>query len=227
MIINSISKDFNPKTKDISISNKNTDIYDANKVAFKSRPIFHVNLKQLAGNETYKTVPALFSEIIKDDKKDEKQFLKILELWKESIYCQNIYNNYKKADDLLKVYAVELIEKNPLCKKVVALISTKNPSSKDSYMDLNLIEARPDLQYKNQSRTIKGAGELGMYGIIKLAFLNQAKGLSFETTPISYKFYDQINIKDSFERYRFLEKNKMEEFLKSIEEKYNFGLGSK
>lgn len=216
MINNCVSLQFNK-----SIFNKNTNNND---LSFKSRPIFQVNVKKMADDNTYKTVPALFSEMVKGDKKDEKQFLKILGMWKNTTYCKYIYDNYKKNDDSIKIYLVELLENNPLYKKTVSLMSTRKDCSKkgDLYMSLELLEVRPDLRYGNKSREIKGAGELGMYGLSKLASLDNAKSLNFEVTSQSYKFYDGINISEGFERYRFMDKAKIEEFVGDVEKKYDF-----
>lgn len=145
-------------------------------------------------------------------------------MWKDSIYAENIYKHYKEKNNLKKVYAIELIENNSLCKKVISLMSTEIEHSKnnDLYMKLNFLEARPDMKHKDsKTRTIKGAGELGMYGLAKLAISSCVKSLNFEHTPNSYKLYNKLNI-PSFEKYRFWEQDEMKNFIKSTEKKYNF-----
>lgn len=200
-------------------------------VSFSGNPLYKINLKKKKPNGEYETIPALFCQLIKNNRKDKKIIAKLRKSWRnETTYGNDISMGFLKyKSNRESYYFTEIIdpEKNPN-KKITCIVKSTNPNqpkNKDVFM-IEYLQSSPDIaDVKNPP--IKGSGELCLYSLIKIAKQYGFKEVRLSSTK--YGFYEEMKFevikrygKDGkiAAEYR-LDASNFDSFIERVEKKYN------
>lgn len=199
-----------------------------NQPAFKSIPIYNINVKKLDQAGKYILEPATFSKLNLENAEDRLAVMDINIRWIDTLFGTSVCEDFFKNKDLLnhEFYAVEL--KNNLKKlseKIMCLISTKcNYQDNKKIYRIPFVQVSPDTTELNK-KVIKGAGELSMYGVVKVAKEKAADAIEIFSTDNG--FYKKIGGFQTLQTYGdeasdlYMDKSQFNKFLSKIENKYN------
>lgn len=205
-------------------------------LSFGQTVLNKVNLRKIKGNDSFKFVKGYFSQLNTNDPKDLERIKQIETNWKAgTILGEKIINKFKadwSKDNALcstNLYMTEL--KNTflrISKKVCCLMETTNPKNNPNDREIfkiNLIQSAPCIANNDiSSRPIKGAGELSIYGAVKVA---QKEGYQkVKLHSVKNSFYEHIGFIPVEIYNRFcgvfeLPQEKYASFLEKIEKKYH------
>ncbi len=199
---------------------------------FGSKEIFPIKLRKNYSSNNYKLVPASFSSISFNDDDDWRAMDKAFYEWSspcgQGSYIKNIVDDFETPQAYHSCYITELKDENgDLYDRMTSVMQTTNPNikAKDEF-EIFYVQSSPDILYSPFQPPVKGAGELAIYGAVRLAKENFFKLVSLLSTNDS--FYYQIgflkskNNESDMPTTKFeLPCEKYDEFLKRVEDKYS------
>jgi len=185
-----------------------------NNINFTSAPLYHVNLKKVSASKNLgKAILSNLNPKDDIDKEAVKQIKKYL-IQNETFqnehsvgkaFCDDFFGFFSRFS---KFEAIELPNDNVLHKKIIGLVSYyKNISGN---LHLSFIFTNPAFQSKNNTRNLKGVGEIALGRVFKMAQKIEAPELNFTSSKESNEFYFKtlkrahINLnngKNSFNEY--------------------------
>lgn len=196
------------------------------KPSFGAIKLYNVGLKQLTGKGKHVLVPAVFSKLLSEDVPMMKN---IYPKWGTTKYGKEIINSYLDKHNARDNFAYFPPTNSEFYAIMQEGISSKNDKIRAlakiynfrSFFEVQYIQSESKV---GKGNTIKGAGEVLMYGIVKKAKELQKKVVFLIST--ADEWYQKMGFKkvgydpcsSSFE----LDASKYDEFLKKIEKKYNF-----
>lgn len=202
-------------------------------VNFGSKPLYRVKLKG--------GVVANFAEVFPQNPYDNEAVTKLLSTWVSSDpkndYIKIFRETWSNLQNGHRHYVIELVEKGKsLSDRIVAFACTSNPKSnfkshnfwevedKNKKSDFGLYYLETINAIKSD-RKVGGAGELLVYGLVKLA--QKYDFDMFSLTSTNDGFYEKIGFKTDFEKYGnagafFLDAKDYNPFLSRVEKKYGF-----
>ncbi len=194
--------------------------------SFGSMKLYQVGIKQMTGQDKYLLVPAVFSKLLSEDIPIMK---KLYPKWGTTKYGKEIINSYMDKHIVrdsyysfiptnVAFYAVEqegVTSKNNIIRALAKVLNFRN------FVEVQYIQSESKVGSGN---TIKGAGDVMMYGIVKHA-KEMKKNVVFLVSTAD-DWYQKLGFKkvncglnsSCFE----LDVSKYDDFMKKIEEKYNF-----
>lgn len=195
------------------------------KVAFTSHPVFPVKVKQLNEEGCYEPVPATFTRYDVNDVQDARSFMTLVDEWDETEYGPVIINDFLGKEKFPEFYTVELDNKELRPDEKISTImqvSCEDHSKKLGVMYVYFVQSAPST-VGNEKPSIKGSGELALYGAVRLAKERGLPKVSLSSSNDS--FYDKIGfdkrhpLEDGLTLYELRSKN-YDAFLERIENKY-------
>ncbi len=190
---------------------------------FGETPIYPIKLKKKSGDR-YKLVRASFSELSSKDKNDYVVMSKVTDNWVKHSqnYVADIADDFFRGKRDKKLFATNLnLKAQNLYNKLTSLVLVTNPNNR-SKKEFNIffIQTKPELI---ENANIKGAGEVGIYGALKLAKDNKFKKVKIHSSNDS--FYDKLGIPkvgvSEEESLYEISHKRYNEFLKKIASKYS------
>ncbi len=166
-----------------------------NSVAFKSKKIYDLEILKLGKNGQYELVPASFTRLLNSSVEDCKALDSIKKSWKGADFITELVEKFNFTKNPYAHYAVEIKDdKLPLHKKIVALACTSSSEvSNNSQLKLYLLQGKPASKYGQDKRQFKGAGELMMYGLTRIAKASNVEKLCLDSTNDA--FYDALHMR--------------------------------
>lgn len=195
-----------------------------------------VNLQKRQG-DTFKLAKGYFSQLNTTDKRDLRLIKSIKPEWESKImFSEDLIKKFEAdfSKDINKcstnLYMTEL--KSPISKiskKVCCLMETTNPQMNPNDREvfrINTVLSAPHIanSYPLQERDIKGAGELSIYGAVKLAQKEGYKKIQLQS--VINPFFEHIGLILT-EKYNKLSgifelpQEKYADFLQKVESKYH------
>ncbi len=204
------------------------------KVSFGANPLYDINLKKLVDKDTYKIVPAKFTQLIVDEEKDVDTLVELASDWAnkgENDLTQLILRDFLKKKEGKSYFVTEHSDKTKdLWDRTTCLMQTTNPYSRNKeYLEINLLQSSPEL-INNSAAITKGSGELSLFGAVKLADENDFKKVRLKSCNDS--FYEKMgfirvgedemmSIYPNSGGIYELPQEKYDSFLSKISQKYN------
>lgn len=202
------------------------------KISFGTTPLYDVQLKQVTPNCHMKFVPAKFSRLVPVDKGDVfavKEIGKEARKNKETIlhHIANIFS--AKTYSSGPCYALELVDDTkPLKDRIVALVNTEVSDQGDkSVLKIKYLARNNDVA-DTKDGSIIGAGEVSVYGVVKIAKEDLEDDVELISKETAMDFYERIGFEKEkgpraleFRDY-FLDSKDYNFFIKNVEEKYGF-----
>lgn len=202
-----------------------------NNINFKSTPIHKIKLFKVSNEKVCGTVDAVISKLNSSDYYDIE---KIKNNWDSDLIDSFTYNfgvNCKVKNN--NFYAIELINQEPLSKKIVGLMYDETKVNDDEYLKLNYILTHPQFNKKVKNRELKGIGEILFYKAFSDAKITKANKLDF--VSINNGFYNntfnnaKIGFTDKNKYYPLkhkysIDKSSFDKYLNYCKEKYGFDL---
>ncbi|MDD3236545.1 MAG: hypothetical protein PHV37_00430 [Candidatus Gastranaerophilales bacterium] len=198
-------------------------------VSFGANPIYDVNLRQVVDG-VQKLIPANFSELIIKNEGDEWAMLNVQDIWKrlgKTDYADCFADNFIKRKEDKSYFVTELKDAvKELQDRITCLIETTNPKkTKDrDLFEVKLLQASPKIANKAETTSIKGSGEMSLYGAVR-----QAKEHGFSKVGLlstNNSFYNKMGFsavetyEDGAGGWYELPAEKFDEFLDKIAKKY-------
>ncbi len=197
-----------------------------NTVAFKSQPIYKLKIKKLMPDGRYNLVPALFSKLDSNSHIDIEAIKKIkAQESKNSDYFGNMAGYFLNKSTSDSFYVIELLDdgiKN-LSDRITCLMQVDKISkkTKEEPLFISFIESKSNI-VRAINPEVRGSGELGLYGLVKLAKKNKKKTVELFTSNES--FYKKMGFKrllgSSFTPKYELNIENYDYFINRVEEKY-------
>lgn len=202
------------------------------KISFGTSPLYCVKLKKVDSNGDVEFVPARFSQLVPVDKGDifaVKEISKSAKKQRKNIlhYIAETFSG--KMCAAVPCYALELVDDTkPLKDRIVALVSTEI-SNQDGEEALNVkyLARNSDVAHTADG-SIVGAGEVSLYGVVKIAKEDMEDSVALISKESAMDFYEHIGFEKEEDpskcesRDYFLDNKRYNFFIKNIEEKYNF-----
>lgn len=212
----------------ISGTNNNYSTYTP---SFGKKILANVNLKQRNfDRNSFKFVKATISTLDVNDPKDTKYIDKINKYWKSKTSFSNaIVCAFREKTNPKTFFMTELNTMNLKIKnKIVCLMKTTSPENcpNRDVFQIDLIQSAPAIAERPLITPIKGAGEVIIYGAVKMAKENGFKKV--ELLSANDRFYEKIGfIKDEKKPkyknfYYYLPQEKYDNFIENVEKKYKF-----
>lgn len=203
---------------------------NAIKTPFTSKPLYNVHLKEKDKNGEYNFIPAKFSELETNSIQDKTLMQNIANSWEKTRfnYAPFINENFKYYGKFRSYYVLELKDEKNSPETITCIVETKKNNTEDDTKILNLfyIQAHPNIA-SNKSSTIKGSGEIMLYGVVKKAQENGFKHIKISS--VNDEFYEKMGfdrrIGSDHNPYYWLDDDDFGDFLKRIEKKYGFNQG--
>lgn len=206
-------------------------IHNTTHTTFKANPLFKINLATILPDGNKSFISAHFSELSNKNKTDIELAQKLKSEWKRGNEDFNlttvIAKNFLDKDTLDKFYIVEIDDKSlDLFSRTKSIMQTTNPKEKEKdFFEIGFLQSKSGLKNpKLEPNPIKGAGELSVYGAIKLAWLNDFRRLFIHS--FQNEFYKKIGLEEFYEMGKdeavfILYRNDFIKFLKKIRKKYD------
>jgi uncharacterized surface protein with fasciclin (FAS1) repeats len=200
-------------------------------LSFTSIPVYNIKIKTLDPYGKFVPTSAVFSKLKTNTEEDLEAVFNILENWKNTDYGESFSNSFihNKPRRDTGYYAIELKDSlKPLYEKILCVIKTevlKYHTTGKRNLQLCFLQGSPDV-IDAPFRTIKGLGDLSLYGVVKLAKAKKVDGIEVISTNDS--FYNHIADFQTLEKLDkegsalYLDKSKFEPFLSRIKAKYSF-----
>ena len=204
-------------------------------INFGATPVFRIKLKQYSNDGFYHLVNAKFSRLVYSNKNDCETMYKVCENWHApkgfNNYADSIVYNFQTPRPYKRHFITELQEKGKnLYSRLTSIIELTNPQIQDKEIfEIYYIQSSPKILETKQLPLIKGAGELAVYGAVKLAKNNGFEKIRLLSTNDT--FYEKIGFeqqsslsrsrKNGVGSYYILPKEKYDLFMKNIERKYS------
>lgn len=145
-----------------------------NNINFTSTPIHKVNLINAKDGSF---IPAVFSQLDPDNLLDISAIKQIQKNWRgPSFLVDQFYNDFFHSKNVEKYHAIELLNNDPLEKRIIGLTESRIDHSD---YELSLLFVKPELTQKVGKRKIKNIGELLLGEIFNLAKKANASSLEF------------------------------------------------
>lgn len=194
-------------------------------LSFGENPICSINLKKKQKDSSYKFIPAHFSQLDPIDDKDEMLIKRINEVWnrKKVSYAEDIANNFAAQNGRSVNSNFYIIAKDSaiddLYKKTTCVLQTTSTDEKNkSRFCIDYLQAHPNIAKK--SSTIKGSGELAIYGCVKEAQKNGFQKVYICST--NNPFYEHLELKNGTTKNSFIiDETEYDDFIKRVEKKYD------
>ncbi len=197
-------------------------------IAFKSIPLYKVNVKRLMPNDKYQLVPAYFSELDPRSPLDKEAVRSLKRKYESSTkYFTRMTDVFLEGwNDFYSNYVIETVdEAGRLGDRITSLMLTYKPTinHKNEPFGIAFLESIPTI-YNSSKPSIKGSGELSVYGAAKIADKYGYNSVMLTSTNDS--FYDKIGFKKVLQRDRsddyFLPKQDYVDFCQEKMKKYGF-----
>lgn len=197
----------------------------AKKLSFGETPICSINLKRKQKDNSYKFIPAHFSQLDPQNSKDEALMDRIEKVWgkRKDSYANDIATIFRIQNGRSvnnNFYVISRDDLNDPYRKITCIMQTTNTDEKDkSYFCIDYLQAHPNIE-NNPSSTIKGSGELSLYGCVKEAKENGFKKIFISSS--NNPFYEHLNLEPGERKNTFIiDESEYDAFISRVEEKYN------
>ena len=199
---------------------------------FGAVPIYSIKLKKLQYTGNYIPLSAKFSQISYKNQDDFDVIQNAAEKWQvygdRDCFIGNIADDFKAPRSNEAYYITEMVmPKMDLFHRLVSVMEVTNPKWPDKKdFSIYYLQSAPMIAYAKGKSPVKGAGELAIYGAVKLAKENGFENVKLFSS--NNAFYDRIGFPRVRGRevsifatpYKLKEKD-YDRFLSRIEEKYS------
>lgn len=223
MIINKINFG-NPQNT--SVPKNRGNFYLKNSLSFSSQFLYKANIKQILKNGEERFVPVNITRFIPEDPSDVNSMTNAENYFSEEGFFSCIKRNFaQNMNNYFLALEINSTGKKPKNKIIgLAEVTSATYNGSEGYNDLEvmLMQSGKSAEKESRNRKYKGAGELLLYGICKLA-----RDLGFSEVTLNStndEFYDHINMPkapDLGKSYYAFKKNIMDKFIQEIKKKYS------
>lgn len=203
-------------------------------INFGAKTLYPMMIKKAVKNG-YRLVKADFAELSVRSKKDKQCIDELKKAWRfsssENNYIHDIAQKFYddagfKTSPLYRYFVVRLASgKKKMSQKIASIMAVKIEPKELLFLDY--IQSASQVKHNSNVPKVKGAGELGILGLIKLAKGSLLKRLCLSSTNDT--FYDKLGFKFNYEHIQSvlssathsLPKRKYNSFIEKTEKKYN------
>ena len=202
-------------------------------INFGAKTLYPMMVKKAVKNG-YRLVKADFAELSVTSKRDLQCIKELKRAWRysasENNYISDIAQKFQddtsfETPPIYRYFVVRLASgKKKMSQKIASVMAVKIAPKELLFLDY--IQSASQVKHNSNVPKVKGAGELGILGLIKLAKKNFLKKLSLSSVADS--FYEKLGFQYHYGHIRgfsagthHLPQNKFNCFIKKTEKKYN------
>ena len=200
---------------------------------FGSQPVYPINFKMMRRDGNFSLLKGNFSKISLYDQGDYVALEKAASLWDDITlgnvcYIKSIVSDFKNPKPYMDYYITETrTPTDDLYSRLTSVVEVTNPQIPDKdFFSIFYVQSAPVNSYFSRILPLKGAGELAIYGAVKLAKENGFKKVSLFSS--NNAFYDKIGMprikkynEQIFTTPYLLKEEDYDKFMGNIERKYS------
>lgn len=195
---------------------------------FGAIKISNAKLRKILPDGTISRISASITELSQLSKTDRDTFEKMYPVWADDTeWFSSIYENFQYRDNSNKFIAIEENDLNlPIEQRIKSLISFTAPEFPiDKTLCIRYIQSAPGIA-NNKKSPIRGAGELALFEAIVQAAKHKINRVQLYSS--NHSFYERLGLTYKYPKGQYalgyfeILKKEYENFIRKIEEKYDF-----